>query len=80
MEFWAELLASLISFIFSILANIDLSGLTEAIAIARPYFQTILYFLPVETMSQILSVIIGIWGARIILRTVITIWDLLPLL
>lgn len=80
MEFFADLLANLISFLFQLLADIDLTGLTEAIAFIRPYLQTALYFLPVHTMSQILSVIIGIWGARLMIRTLITIWDLLPLL
>lgn len=47
-----------------------------------PFFsivQSICYFLPVGTISAIIALIVAFGIVRIVIRLIITFWDLLPL-
>ena len=74
----AELLGTIIAFLFNIFPSGSLEGLSTAIDGIVKYLKAGLYFLPVTTMSRIFSVILVFWTYRLIIRILRTIWDLLP--
>lgn len=63
-------ITSVVTFIFDLFANVDMSGLVEAIETLRPFLQAALYILPAETMGTIFKVIVGIWSARLIIKAI----------
>lgn len=45
---------------------------------AYSYIRAACYFLPMDTVINILSIIIALWGVRITVAFIKMIWDLLP--
>ena len=56
--------------------NIDVDAVTASSAFE--YIRAGLYFFPVNTVVQIITLTLSLWIFRIILAVVKTIWDLLP--
>ncbi len=76
----AELIANIVSFFFSFLNDVDLSPIATAFETITPYLKAALYFLPVKTVAQILSIIFSIWGLRFVIKTIRALWELIPIL
>lgn len=78
-EILSELIANLISFLFSFFGEVDLSPLADALETVTPYLKAALYFLPVKTIAQIFSICCAIYSLRLIVKTIMLIWNLLPI-
>lgn len=73
------LITNFLTVIFDMFAGVDMSGLETAITTLTPYLKAGLYILPAKTMGQIFSVIVGIWSARLVIKAVKTLWEILPI-
>lgn len=76
----SELIANIVSFIFSFFSKVDLSPIADAISFLKPYLQAALYILPAKTIGEIFAVICSIWSLRLVIKTLRTLWDIIPLL
>lgn len=75
---FSELIANIISFLFGFMEGVDLSPLADALETVTPYIKAALYFLPVNTIAQIFSITCAIWSLRLTVRSVMLLWNLLP--
>lgn len=75
----AEMIGSLIGFIFSLLGDMRLTGLNTALEGISKYIRAACYFLPMDTIAIIFGLVITIWNVRLILKTITMIWNLLPI-
>ena len=77
----AWLLVLLIPVVVGIIAflptlTIDTAAVVSSSAYA--YVRAAFFFIPVNTISAILGIILGLWVFRIIIAIVRAIWDMLP--
>lgn len=78
MQALAEFIANIISLLFGLFQDVDISGISQAVETLTPFIKTILYILPARTISNIFSVIVMFWSYKIIVRTLKLIWDIIP--
>lgn len=78
---WAgQAIAAVISWIFSLFADLDISAATNAISGITKYIRAACYFLPMGAVKGIFACVIGLMSMRLIIRAVKTLWDLIPVL
>ena len=75
----AEIVGVLISFICNLFVNVDISAAVDAIEVISKYIRAACYFLPMGAISAIFVVIIGFWNMRLIIKSIITVWNLIPI-
>ena len=68
------LVVSLIAGLPAIVIDVDSVIASSAFS----YIRAACYFIPVEAVAGILSIIIGLWILRVIVTVAKTVWDLLP--
>ena len=78
--FISELISAFISMIFEAFANVDLSPINSALQFVSKYIQAALYILPSQTVSQIFAIVCVIWSLSLFVKTLATIWSLIPIL
>ena len=78
-ETLANLIADVLITILHHFDGINLGPLEKAFEVVTPYIQTVLFILPAGTIAQIFTITVTIWGFRLIIRLIKTIWQLLPL-
>ena len=76
---FSELIANLVSFLFSFMEGVDLSPLANALETITPYIKAALYLLPANTIAQIFSITCAIWSLRLTVKSIQLIWNLLPI-
>lgn len=79
LSFFADLIAGFITFLFSGLQNVDLTPINTALETVTPFLKAALYILPAATMGQIFGVICAIWSTRLIIKTLQSLWAILPI-
>lgn len=79
MEIFSELIANIVSFLFGFMKNVDLSPIANAIETVTPYIKGALYFLPVQTLAQIFAITCAIWSLRLTIKSIVLLWNLLPI-
>lgn len=79
MEIIAQFIANVMAAIFNLFGNLDLSPLSDALAVMRPYLQTALYILPYKTIRDMFAIVCMFWGYRLTIKALKTIWSILPL-
>lgn len=80
MQTLAEFIANVISLIFNLFTDFDISGIQQAVQVITPYIKGALYILPGETIKNIFAVVVMLWSFRIIIKTLKTIWNIIPIL
>lgn len=75
-----EVVGILVSFVFQLFANLDISAATNAISGVLKFVRAACYFLPMGAIAGIFAVVIGLWNMRIVIRTIKIIWELIPVL
>lgn len=60
--------------------NIDLDGLQKAYDLMFEILDFVCYFLPMETISSIFSIVIAIYTIRLIISSLTMLWNILPVL
>lgn len=75
----ADLIAYALTLLFNLFGDIDLSGLSAAVETITPYIKGALYILPGETIKDIFAVVVMLWAFRLTIKTVKTIWNLIPI-
>lgn len=75
----AEVIGGLVSLICNIFVDVDISAAVDAIEVISKYIRAACYFLPMGAISAIFVVIIGFWNMRLIIKSIITVWNLIPL-
>lgn len=75
----AEMIGGLVSLICNIFVDVDISAAVDAIEVISKYIRAACYFLPMGAISAIFVVIIGFWNMRLIIKSIITVWNLIPL-
>lgn len=76
---FSELIANLISFLFGMFEGVDLSPIAKAIETLTPYIKAALYLLPTETIAQIFTITCALWSLRLTIKSIILLWNLLPI-
>lgn len=79
MTVFSELIANLVSFLFGLVEGVDLSPIAKAIETLTPYIKAALYLLPVNTIAQIFTITCAIWSLRLTIKSIILLWNLLPI-
>lgn len=79
MTVFSELIANVVSFIFGFLKGVDLSPIADALEVVTPYIKAALYILPANTIAQIFAVTCAIWSLRLTVKSVMLLWNLLPI-
>ena len=79
MTVFSELIANIVSFLFGFVEGVDLSPLANALEVVTPYIKAALYLLPANTIAQIFSITCAIWSLRLTVKSVILLWNLLPI-
>lgn len=79
LNFLSELIAGFVTFLFSGLQHVDLTPINTALSTVTPYLKAALYILPATTMGQIFAVICAIWSVRLIIKTLQSLWAILPI-
>lgn len=79
LSFLSEIIAAFVSFIFSFFDGVDLSPIGSALEYVSKYIKAALYILPSGTIAQIFSVVCVLWSFRLVVKSIITIWNLLPI-
>ena len=75
----SEVIANIISFLFSFFANVDLSPIADALEYVSKYIKAALYILPSQTIAQIFAIVCVLYSFRLCIKTIILIWQLLPI-
>ena len=75
----ADLIAYALTLLFNLFGDFDLSGLTAAVETITPFIKGALYILPGETIKDIFTIVVMLWSVRLCIKTVKTIWNLLPI-
>lgn len=75
----AAMIGGLVSLICNIFVDVDISAAVNAIEVISKYIRAACYFLPMGAISAIFVVIIGFWNMRLIIKSIITVWNLIPL-
>ena len=78
-EVLTEFVANIITFLFNIVGDIDLTPIADALEYVTPFLKGALYFLPVDTIAHIFGIACAIWSLRLTVKTVILVWNLLPI-
>lgn len=76
---FSEIIAHFISFLFNMVDGVDLSPLANALETVTPYIKAALYFLPAKTIAQIFSITCAIFSVRLTIKSVVLLWQLLPI-
>lgn len=76
---FSELIANFVSFLFGFMKNVDLSPIANALETLTPYIKAALYLLPAQTIAQIFAITCAIWSLRLTIKTIMLIWNLLPI-
>ena len=76
---FSELIANLISFLFGLMKNVDLSPLADAIETITPFIKAALYILPAKTIAQIFGITCAIWSLRLTVKSLKLLWEIIPL-
>lgn len=79
-QFAGKMVGGLISIIFSLFADLDISAAEKAITGIIKYIRAACYFLPMPAITSIFSVVLGLWSLKIIIKTLKTIWEITPFL
>jgi hypothetical protein len=74
----SELIANLVSFVFSFFSDVDLSPIADALEHVTVYIKAALYFLPAKTIAQIFSITCFIWSLRLTIKSIQLLWNLIP--
>ena len=75
----ADFIANIISFLMGFMKNVDLTPIAKALETVTPYIKGALYFLPANTIAQIFAITCAIWAFRLTIKTIVLIWNLLPI-
>lgn len=75
----SELIANLVSFVFSFFDGVDLSPIANALEHVSVYIKGALYFLPAKTIAQIFSITCFIWSLRLTIKSIQLLWSLIPI-
>ena len=78
-EFFLDIIFNLVSGMLSAAPDITFSVETSAFQYFVDILKVACYMLPMNTVSTIIGIIVGISGLRIVIAVIRTIWDLLPL-
>ncbi len=74
---WVIIIAVVFALICAVpVISIDAAAVTSSSAI--DFIRVALYFIPVNTVTAILAITMGLWIFRIIVALIKTIWDMLP--
>lgn len=74
----AEVIGGLVSLICNIFVDVNISAAVDAITAISKFIRAACYFLPMGAISAIFTVIIGLWNMRLIIKSIITVWNLIP--
>lgn len=77
-EFFLDIIFRLVSGMLSAAPDITFSVETSAFQYFVDILKVACYMLPMNTVSTIVGIIVGISGLRIVIAVIRTIWDLLP--
>ena len=77
-EFFLDIIFNLVSGMLSAAPDITFSVETSAFQYFVDILKVACYMLPMNTVSTIIGIIVGISGLRIFVALIRTIWDLLP--
>ena len=75
----SNLVTNFISLIFGIFKDVDLSPINDALETLTPYIKGALYLLPANTIAQIFAITCVMFSLRITIKSILLIWDLLPI-
>lgn len=78
-EFFMDIIFELVSGMLSAAPDITFSVETSAFQYFVDILKIACYMLPMNTVSNIIGVIVGISVFRIVIAVISSIWDLLPL-
>lgn len=78
-EVLTEFIANIISFLLGFMKNVDLTPIADALEYVTPFIKGALYFLPADTIAQIFGIACAIWSLRLTIKTVVLVWNLLPI-
>lgn len=78
-EFFLNIVFGLVSGMLSVLPEIEWSMETSAFQYFLDIIRIAGYMLPMETVSQIISLVVGLTITRILISIPKTLWELLPL-
>ena len=78
MDWLANVLGDILAVTLGMFAGINLSPVVQAIEVISPFIKVILFILPVGAIKDIFACTVVVWGIRLVIKTIRTIWDLLP--
>lgn len=78
MDWLANTVGDILAVILGMFAGINLSPVVQAIEVISPFIKVALFILPVATIRDIFACTIVVFGIRLVIKIIRTIWDLLP--
>lgn len=76
---FSEFIANIVSFLFGFVEGVDLTPLADALEYVSKFIKGALYLLPAHTIAQIFAITCAIWSLRLTIKTIILLWQLLPI-